>query len=344
MSMRIRLCAAAVAAVLGVAVTACSGGGETSPDQAQATTASPRPAQTASGSVWVADEAGNSLTVIDAATNAVTTTVAGLTEPHNVQIGRDGATVYAVSGSDNLVVAIDAATYKVQAVAPTGPAPAHVIDAPNGKIYVTNSGDGTVSVYQGPGLQPTGRITLGDMPHGLRPAAGGSVIVVANTMAGTLDLIDPVTDNLLGVVRVGAGPAQVAVTADGRYAYAGITDPPAVVKADLVARTVVGTAKVPTAPVQVYLTPDEATVLSADQGTRDAPGRTVSMLDTAAMAVRSTVATGSGPHGVVIDTAGTRAWVTNTYDNTVSVIDLPTASVIATVPTGTAPSGISYSP
>ena len=183
----------------------------------------------------------------------------------------------------------------------TGPAPAHVIDAPNRKVYVTNTADGTVSVYQAPGLQPVGRIQLGDMPHGLRAAAGGSVIVVANTMAGALDLIDPATDQSTGTIPVGPGPAQVAVTADGRYAYAGITSPPAVVKVDLAARKVVGTARVSDSPVQLYLTPDETNVVSADQGTAEHPGNTMAVIDTNAMTTRGTVPTGSGPHGVVID-------------------------------------------
>ncbi len=252
--------------------------------------------------------------------------------------------VYAVSNSDDIVVAVDPATYKVTAVAATGPAPAHVIDAPNGRVYVTNTGDGSVSVYGGPALQPVGRIQLGDMPHGLRPAANGSVIVVANTMAGALDLIDPTTDMQTGTVPVGSGPAQVAVAADGQTAYAGITNPPAVVKVDLATRKVVGTARVSASPVQLYLTPDETTLLSADQGTVQEPGHMISVIDAAAMTVRGTVPTGSGPHGVVISSSGTRAWVTNTYANTVSVIDLPTLSVVATVPAGTEPAGISYSP
>jgi YVTN family beta-propeller protein len=161
--------------VLGAALTACSDSADVAAVQAQSTTSAP----TASGSVWVADEGSDSLTVLDASTYAIRTTVVGLKGPHNVQVGRDGATVYAVS-SNNMVVAIDAATYTVDAVAPTGPAPAHVIEAPNGKVYVTNAGDGSVSVYQALGLQPAGRIELGGMPHGLRPADGGSVIVVAN--------------------------------------------------------------------------------------------------------------------------------------------------------------------
>ena len=331
-----------VAAVaLGLMLAGCANGNQVSPSGTPTSTANRAPV--VAGSIWVANEGGDSLTVLDAASNAVTTTLTGLKHPHNVQVSPDGATVYAVSHSDNIVVAIDPATYTVAAVAATGPAPAHVIDAPNGKVYVTNTADGTVSVYQPPGLQPVGRIQLGDMPHGLRAAAGGSIIVVANTMAGALDLIDPATDQSMGAIPVGPGPAQVAVTADGHYAYAGITSPPAVVKVDLAARKVVGTARVSDSPVQLYLTPDEATVLSADQGTAQQPGHTLSVIDTNAMTTRGTVPTGSGPHGVVIDTAGTRAWVTNTYANTVSVIDLPTLSVVAAVPVGAEPAGISFS-
>jgi YVTN family beta-propeller protein len=62
------------------------------------------------------------------------------------------------------------------------------------------------------------------------------------------------------------------------------------------------------------------------------------------MATRGTVTTGSGPHGVVIDTSGRWAWVTNSFDNTVSTIDLAALSVAATIPVGKGPNGISFSP
>ena len=82
-----------------------------------------------SGSVWVADEGHDSVSVIDAATNTVTMTLTGIKGPHNIQVGRDDSVVYAVS-SAGIVVAIDPATYRVTATAPTGPHPAHVIEAP----------------------------------------------------------------------------------------------------------------------------------------------------------------------------------------------------------------------
>jgi YVTN family beta-propeller protein len=216
------------------------------------------------------------------------------------------------------------------------------VEAPNGKVYVTNTGDGTVSVYQKKGLVPAGRITLGGMPHGLRPAAGGSVIVVANMMDAALDLIDPATDTSLGSVAVGTSPLQVAVSADGRYAYTGLSDPPSVVKIDLSTRTVIGHVPVPSSPVQLYLSPDEKTVLSADQGSKAEPGHTLSVIDTATMTTRATIPTGSGPHGVVIDPSGHWAWVTNSFDNTVSTVDLTTLDVAATTAVGNGPNGISY--
>jgi YVTN family beta-propeller protein len=182
------------------------------------------------------------------------------------------------------------------------------------------------------------------MPHGIRAAADGSVIVVANHMTGALEVIDAQTDRTQFSVPVGDGPAQFAVSADGRYAYTGITEPAEVVKVDLDARKVVGSVAVSAPPVQVYLTPDDATVVSADQGTPDAPGHSASLIDTADMSVRATVPTGAGPHGVVISPAGTLAWVTNSYDHSVSTIDLASQTVSATVPVGKGPNGISYSP
>lgn len=333
MALTAKLIAAGALAVLGATLGGCTA----SRDQ------TPSPPPTRSGSVWVADEGADSLSVINAATNTVAMTVTGIEGPHNVQVARDGAVVYATS-SAGIVMAIDPTTYRIAASATTGPHPAHVIEAPNGKVYVTNAGDGTVSVYQGPGLVPAGRITLGGMPHGQRPAAGGSVIVVANMMSGALDLIDPATDQFVGTVPVGNSPVQVAVSADGKYAYTGISDPPSVVKVDLAQRKVIGNVPVPSAPVQLYLSPDEKTVLCADQGSRDAPGHSLSAIATAAMTIRGTVTTRSGPHGVVIDASGQWAWVTNSFDNTVTTVDLAGLSAVATIPVGNEPNGISSSP
>ena len=105
----------ALVVMLAMALTGCSGEAD---GPARQEGASPELAGSVTGSVWVADENGDSMTVIDASTNGVIATLDGIEEPHNVQVGAGGDTVYAVSGSENLLVAIDAATFAVKATAP----------------------------------------------------------------------------------------------------------------------------------------------------------------------------------------------------------------------------------
>ncbi|GAA0467119.1 hypothetical protein Aca07nite_71490 [Actinoplanes capillaceus] len=300
------------------------------------------PASGMPGSVWVANEEGGSLSVIDTATNTVVTTVEGIAEPHNVQVAPDGARVYAVSGHASTVAALDAATYRLAAAAPTGAGPSHVVQTPDGqKTYVTNYNSGTVSVYRGD-LRPAATINLGGGPHGMRPSPDGATLVVANLKAATVDLIDTRTDTKIASVPVDGPVIQVAVAPDNRYAYASVSQPASIVKIDLQNRAVAGRTPVPAAPAQVYLTPDGRQLLSADQGSEAAPGNAVSLIDTASMTGTGTITTGSGPHGVVVDPTGKRAWVTNVYDDTVSVVDLPTRTTVATIKVGDSPNGISY--
>jgi YVTN family beta-propeller protein len=91
------------------------------------------------------------------------------------------------------------------------------------------------------------------------------------------------------------------------------------------------------------VTPDNKHVLVANQGTKDNPSTTVSIVDVATFKVISTIETGDGAHGVVIDPSGRYAYITNIYANTVSVIDIEQKSVVATIPSGAAPNGISFS-
>ncbi|MDC7120596.1 YncE family protein [Cellulomonas fimi] len=167
---------------------------------------------------------------------------------------------------------------------------------------------------------------------------------MAGTTAGAIDVVDPQNLTRTTSIAVGSSPVQVAVSDDGNFAYVSLAGESAVAKVDLVRHEVVQKVTVPTPPVQLYLTPDGARLLSADQGTADAPGDTVSIIDVATMSVTATVTTGAGPHGVVVDPSGRLAWVTNLYADTVSVLDLTNLAVTATITVGDMPNGISFSP
>jgi len=170
------------------------------------------------------------------------------------------------------------------------------------------------------------------------------VIVVAGMTAGAIDVVDPRTMTRTASIPVGSSPVQVAVAPDGATAYVSLAGSSSVAKVDLARQEVVRTVTVPAPPVQLYLSTDGSRLLSADQGTPDAPGDSVSVIDPASMTVTATITTGSGPHGVVIEPSGRVAWVTNLYDDTVSVIDLTTNTTTATIPVGDMPNGISFTP
>lgn len=333
-----RLTFATGMAALTASLAACS-----SDAGAQPTSGDGSPEASGAGTVWIALEGDDALTALDAATSDVVTTVTGISTPHNVQVGPDGTQVYAVSGDGAAVAAVDTATYELAASGSTGPAPAHVIVTPDGsKTYVTNYGDGTVSVFGAGDLKPMTAVEVGGGPHGARPTPDGSAVVVANTAAQTVDVIDTATDTKTASIPVGGSPVQVAVSPDSLFAYASISETETVVKIDLAAEAVTAQAKVSAAPAQVHLTPDGRTLLSADQGTEDQPGDTISLVDTDSMTVSGSITVGAGPHGVTVDPAGGRAWVTNMYDGTVSVLDLSALRVVDTVSVGSMPNGISF--
>ena len=68
------------------------------------------------------------------------------------------------------------------------------------------------------------------------------------------------------------------------------------------------------------------------------------MLDTAINSVIATVTVGANPAGLVVNPAGTRAYVANNSSGTVSVIDTATNTVTATVTVGSFPIGVAVNP
>ena len=296
------------------------------------------------GTVWIANEGGGSLTAIDAATNQVVTTVAGVEGPHNVQVSPDGASVWTVSGHDGYAAMLSAGSLDLHGVVPTGSAPAHVVLSPNGATaYTTNGADDSVSVIDTPTMKVTDTIKVGEGPHGLRPSPDGRWLVVANVADTTLSVIDTQSNQLLTDVEVGRAPAQVAFSPDGRFVYASLNGADAVAKVDMATRQLVDTVPVGDGPIQTYVSGDNRYLLVANQGTEDSPGTTVSVIDTKTFTVTSTVETGQGSHGIVVDPSSRHAYVTNIYGDDVAVLDLHELKVVARIPVGDKPNGVSFS-
>jgi YVTN family beta-propeller protein len=317
------------------------------------------------GTVYVADEGSNSVSVIDTGALKRIATIPVGRAPHNVQIAPDGKLAWvtnegeqhtashganahgqqgATSGRGE-IWAIDTSRNTVVARIPVGSHPAHVVVTPDGRFaYVTNGGDDTVSVVDISARAVVETVRVGEYPHGIRIAPEGKEAYVANLKGGTVSVIDTASMKEVAKIRVGKGPAQTGFTPDGRYGFVSLSQENSVAVIDPAARKVVARVPVGTVPIQLFATPDSRLLLVANQGTKQRPGRTVSVIDIAERRVANTVETGAGAHGVSVDREGRHAFVTNIYAGTVSVLDLKSMKVVAHIGVGNSPNGVSAWP
>jgi YVTN family beta-propeller protein len=321
--------------------------------------------------VYVANEDGNTVSVLDAASFKNIGTIPAGQAPHNVQVSPDGKLAWVTNDGEagkesddqasmkgmlpmpeqeamngrGEVWAIDTRTDTVVARIAVGKHPAHVVFTPDGRFaYVTNGGDSTLSVIDTANRQTVAVIPVGAFPHGIRVSPDGKQAYVANLKGGTVSVIDTETRKELTRIPVGKGPAQVGFTPDGKLAFVSLSGEDKVAVIDPATRRVIRKVSVGTVPIQVYATPDSRELLVANQGARNKPGKTVSVIDLETFKTAKPIETAPGTHGVTVDREGRYAYVTNTYANSVSVLDVKERKVVAVVPVGKGPNGISVTP
>jgi YVTN family beta-propeller protein len=139
--------------------------------------------------------------------------------------------------------------------------------------------------------------------------------------------VDVATGAAAGAIPIGESALGLAVSPDAQRAYvAGITDVKII---DTATNTVVGA--IPIAGVgSVALSPSGSRLYLTSQDTDQ-----LFVVDTATNEVVTPVPTGDLPRPVVVNAAGTRAYVGNTGNpESVTVVDLATNAVVTTIPSG----------
>jgi YVTN family beta-propeller protein len=207
-----------------------------------------------------------------------------------------------------------------------------------GRVYVTNSGDGTITLIPYSFLtiqfvQQSVTLGVGQEPTGIALSPDNRQVYISDKAANRLVFFDGEGLMTTGSVLVGEGPWGVAVSPDGRYAYVAANTAGVVSVVDTVTRSVVKSIPVGTSPGDLALDPTGRYLYVANNG-----DGTVSVIDTTAALVAATIRVGSQPWGVGV--TATHAFVANFGSGTVSVIDTATRKVIATVKTGTQPFGV----
>ncbi len=199
--------------------------------------------------------------------------------------------------------------------------------------YITHPGEGTMSILDAVSGTESSPVGVGAMPLAVGVTPDGGRVYVANAGDGTVSVIDAASRTVAKTVSVGSFPQGVAVAPDGARIYVANGTSGTVSIIERATDTVVGTVGV--APDPVSLVADRAGkrlyVVSPDA---------VTVVDTTADVVVTTIPRNRGLSGAALAPDGTRLFVAERTDGAVAVIDTATNLITATIAVGSSPGAV----
>ncbi|MBT2758800.1 YncE family protein [Mesobacillus foraminis] len=296
---------------------------------------------------FTANESG-SISKINVADNKVVATIQADGTVHNVQVSDDGNILGATlvphsSGEDGegheghgknngSALFYDTKTNKLIKKVVVGSHPAHIVFTENGKFaLVTNNEDNTVSIIEMESYSVVTSIPTGKGPHGFRISKDGKWAYVANMAEDTISVINLDSLKEEKQIKVGMTPVTTGVTSDGKEMVTTLNGENNLAIVDLETNKV-EKVEVGTWPAQVYIDFHDEFAYVVNQGTKESPSNTMSIIALEESKVLSTIETGKGAHGVVISKDNQFAYVTNMFEDTVSVVDLTERAMLSLSP------------
>ncbi|TDS82899.1 YVTN family beta-propeller protein [Comamonas sp. JUb58] len=217
--------------------------------------------------------------------------------------------------------------------------------------YVLNRYDNNVSVVDLASnsivsSMPAGMIT----PTEIAIDSDGSRAYLSSTWSTVVSVLDLKKGSLLHTISLGNSGADVALSASGDTAYAGMTSSsgPAIAVIDTATNQITRTIAISAINSSaIALHPDGSRLYSLEM--RDTPNTgTVAVIDLASHTVVDCLAVGIESTDIKVSPAGTFAYVVNRdsmqANGSITVIDTRTNTVDATIPVGLRPSGLSFNP
>lgn len=168
--------------------------------------------------VYVTNTDEDSVSVIDTSSWQVTDTLTGLPEPHDGEVTPDSRYLYLATAGNNSLSVVDTRTLELAGSFAVGAKPRGVVigGATGETAYVTNKGDGTLSIVEVPtGMVTT--LTVGKGAHALRLSPAGNTLYVALSGENSVALLDLASGKVTQRIAVGAGPEQLDLSADGTF-------------------------------------------------------------------------------------------------------------------------------
>jgi len=300
----------------------------------------------AAASLYVTNTKSNSISIIDTRTFEVTGTIPlGAGKPNRIVFHPDGKLAWVVYDRSHDLGIVDAETRKLVKRVKIGGNPYNLNFSPDGRyLYVldwsSDTSNDEIIVWDLKAEKIEWRLEVSTWPAHSVFSRDGRLFYVSGETAGDVTVIDTTTRSAVARIIHGGGDAMgLALTADGKWLYAGAGENKTVMKIDTATNKPIATIAVPGVVHETTLTLDGkflyVTLRKANK---------VVIVSTADDKIVKVVDSRGYPDLVTMEPGGRYALVSNRYADAVSVIDVTTHKEVRRIPVGKAPHGMALRP
>lgn len=205
--------------------------------------------------------------------------------------------------------------------------------------YITNGGDGTVSVINTQTNKVVDTIIVGNSTSYITTKVDGTKVYVSNSGTSTVSVINTSSNTVTATIPVGRNPDGLCISPDGSKVYVANNGGSTMSVINTASNSVTATIPGLNSPWGVAVSTDGSKVYVTN-----ANGNTLSVIDATSNTIATTVQVGDIPLYVTLNPSGKYIYVGNFGDQTISVIDAATNTITATIPVGNSMYGIAFSP
>lgn len=243
--------------------------------------------------------------VIDVATLRTVDQIVIGGSPEMIAISTDGTTLYVSNEETSSLQIVSIADQTIIGEVPTGAEPEGVLLSENGTIvYVASEIADMVHAIDTEAGEINANIIVGNRPRRLAMTPDGTELWVSDELSGTVTITDPSTNLVLdritfappGFRQVDVTPVGILASADGATMYVALGRANHVAFVDVDTRQVTGYALAGARAWELALSSDGRQLYVANGLSDD-----MSIIDVNSRRNVLTIATGRGPHSIVVD-------------------------------------------
>ncbi|MBI4183858.1 MAG: YncE family protein [Proteobacteria bacterium] len=164
------------------------------------------------------------IVVIDAATNRIVARIPTEEPPFYLAFAPGSGLLFSLNMGTTVSV-VDPDARRTVATVPMGAESVmgHLAFTPGGEtLYATNDANDTVTVIDPVQRRVTGRIGVGEGPHGVATSGDGKLVYVANKGDRTYSVIEVASGRVVAAYDTGAPPEHISLLPDASALYVGI--------------------------------------------------------------------------------------------------------------------------